>query len=171
MLASSKTSDWIESIAMFLPRPPAPPPSRQDFDPHGGDLDAREAWKNFGGLGVPEAYEKFLSAPEIHQEDFMFMGARAFAYYFPVIDRYLRTVTFGPRDLGDCEAAILGTAVAAQFEWKGAIISADLRAEIESLRSFVVENFTRYATVEAERRHILHEWQRVGDALAKWSPA
>lgn len=152
---------------MFLPRPSAPLPSRQDFDPYGGDLDAKAAWRNFRGLSLDEAYEKFLSAPEIHQEDFMFMGARAFAYYFPVIDRYLRTVTLGPNDLGDCEAGILGSAVAAQFGWKGAVIHPDLRAEIESLRAFVVENVARYAATEQERRHILREWERVAAALAK----
>ena len=152
---------------MFLPRPSTPLPSRQDFDPHGGDLDAKAAWQNFRGLGLDEAYEKFRSAPEVYQEDFMFMGTRAFAYYFPVIDRYLRTVTLDPRDLGDCETAILGDAVAAQFEWKGAIISTELRREIESLSRFVLENVARYAATEEERRHIQQEWQRVADALAR----
>ena len=152
---------------MFPPRPSAPLPSRQDFDPHDCDLDARSAWRNFGGLGLDAAYEKFLTAPENYQEDFMFMGTRAFAYYFPVIDRYLRAATLGPGDLGDCEAAILGSAVAARFGWKGAVISDDLRAEIESLRAFVVENVVRYAATEQERRHILREWRRVANALAR----
>lgn len=152
---------------MFLPRPSAPLPSRQDFDPVGCDLDAQSAWRNFGGLNLAEAHEKFLTVPESYQEDFMFMGARAFAYYFPVIDRYLRTISLDPRELGDCEAAILGSAVAAQFDWKGAVIPSDLRAEIESLRAFVVENVYRYAATEKDRRRILKEWQRVADALAQ----
>ncbi len=155
---------------MFLPRPSAPLPSRQDFDPHGGDLDALCAWRNFGGLSLAAAYEKFLTVPESYQEDFMFMGCRAFAYYFPVIDRYLRTVTLGPDDLGDCEAAILGSAVAAQFGWNGAVIPASLRAEIASLRAFVVENVARYAATEKERRRILREWRRVAEELAKKTP-
>jgi hypothetical protein len=54
------------------------------------DWDGFYAWKNFGGLTVDEAYQKFCQVPENYQEDFMFMGDAAFAFYFPVIDRYVR---------------------------------------------------------------------------------
>ncbi|MEM7010678.1 MAG: hypothetical protein AAF585_04260 [Verrucomicrobiota bacterium] len=70
-----------------LNRPPAPLPTENDFDPFGGDLDAQCAWKHFGELSLNQAYDIFVSAPNIYQEDFMFMGAVAFDYYFPVIDR------------------------------------------------------------------------------------
>lgn len=75
-------------MTAFLHRPPTPLPSQSDFDPVGCDLDAQSAWQTFGGLGLAEAYAKFLQVPESYQEDFMFMGSRAFAYYFPVVDRY-----------------------------------------------------------------------------------
>jgi hypothetical protein len=54
------------------------------------DWDGFCAWKNFGGLTVDEAYQKFCQAPEHYQEDFMFMGDAAFTFYFPVIDRYIK---------------------------------------------------------------------------------
>jgi len=54
------------------------------------DLDGFSAWKNFGGRSLDEAYATFCLCPAARQEDFMWMGDRAFVFYFPVIDRYLR---------------------------------------------------------------------------------
>jgi hypothetical protein len=104
----------------FLPRPDGPLPTARDFDPYRGDLDAKWAWDNFGGLSIERAYEVFIERPEIYQEDFMFMGGRAFEYYFPVIDRYLREVKVDRDTLGDCEAWILGAVIVAQIDSKGA---------------------------------------------------
>jgi hypothetical protein len=73
-------------------------PTEQDFDPWGGDLDAQCAWRNFGGLAIDRAKAKFRENPLLYQEDFMFMGTKAFAYYFPVIEEYLRTIPDGIRD-------------------------------------------------------------------------
>jgi hypothetical protein len=56
-------------------------PTETDFDPYQGDLDAQCAWKNFGGLTLGEAFVKFEESPETYQEDFMFMGGKAFARY------------------------------------------------------------------------------------------
>lgn len=65
-------------------------PNEKDFLEDHGCLDAQEAWKNFGGLSIDEAYEKLWSKPEIYLEDFTSMGELAFAHYFEVIDRYVR---------------------------------------------------------------------------------
>jgi len=73
-------------------------PTKKDFDATTGCLDAIEAWKNFGGLTLDEAYEKFCQAPETYQEDFMFMGWAAFTYYLPVVERYLRETTLDPNE-------------------------------------------------------------------------
>ena len=54
------------------------------------DLDGFHAWKNFGGLTMEVAYIKFCENPDCYQEDFMWMGPRAFAFYFPVINRFIR---------------------------------------------------------------------------------
>lgn len=54
------------------------------------DLDGFRAWRNFGGLTVDEAYQKFCEESQMYQEDFMWMGDRAFVFYFPVIDQYIR---------------------------------------------------------------------------------
>lgn len=67
-------------------------PSLGDFLEDHGCLDAHEAWKNFGGLTLNEAYEKLWSRPEIYLGDFAHMGERAFAHYFEVLERFVRNV-------------------------------------------------------------------------------
>jgi len=54
------------------------------------DLDGMAAWRTFGGLTLDAAYERLRENPEAHQEAFMWMGDRAFAFYLPVVERYLR---------------------------------------------------------------------------------
>ena len=64
-------------------------PIESDFDSVGSDLDAQTAWKNFGGLTIAEAYDHFNAHPGLSAEDFMWMGPRAFAFYFPVVEQYI----------------------------------------------------------------------------------
>lgn len=68
-------------------------PSVEDFavteNPE-DDLDGLGAWRCFGGLSREEAYAKLCESPETHQEHFMWMGDRAFAFYFAALERYLR---------------------------------------------------------------------------------
>src|SRR5687767_9278711 len=99
-----------------LQRPPAPLPSEEDFEAVGRDacLDAKTAWEHFGGLSLAEAYELFIDNPVNYQEDFMWMGTVAFAYYFPVLDRYLREVVPTDED-DDCYGWIIGEGVKMQF--------------------------------------------------------
>lgn len=135
-------------------------PSESDFDPYNGDLDARSAWSHFGGLSLEDAYVKFWEAPETYQEDFMFMGSNAFAYYFPVIDEYLRSVN--PSGEGDdCPVKILGSCIAAQFEWKGAYLSRELRLRIHSLCDFVLSHLSRFASSGDETEEIKNTWLSV----------
>lgn len=95
----------------------------------------------------------------------MFMGSRAFAYYFPVVDRYLRTVSLAPDDLGDCEAAILGSGIAYQLHPDHAPFPADLLSEIESLHAFVIQNIHRYTATPEDLQNILREWTHVAEAI------
>ena len=74
-------SEWNDS--------PEQRPTMADFDPYDGCLDALNAWKNFGGLSRTKAYERFCESPGSFQEDFMFMGGVAFAYYYPVLEQYI----------------------------------------------------------------------------------
>jgi hypothetical protein len=141
-----------------------PLPSEQDFDPYGGNLDAQSAWRNFGSLSLDEAYAKFCQRPEAFQEDFMFMGSRAFHYYFPVIEEYLRGAE-ARDDWRDCEVAILGSGVALQFVWKGAYLSPALRDRIGGLCAFVMKNLSRFESSPEEQERIRQSWSEVEEKL------
>ncbi len=156
-----------ENSIFRLKRPAAPLPTEADFDPSGGCLDAHAAWKHFGGLSLPQAYDLFVTNPLRYQEDFMFMGSRAFEYYLPVIDRYLHEVTSGEESDG-CQAAILGSGVAAQFDWKDSALSRTLVAEIQELSAFVRANLTRFSPEPEEQRRIDGEWKLVDERSAKY---
>ena len=149
-----------------LNRPESSLPSEYDFDPF-GCLDSRSAWDNFGELSLAQAYDLFLTNPLHYQEDFMFMGCRAFTYYFPVIDRYLRSTKYED-DWDDCSAAILGSGVEAQFDWNNAILIPTLLDEIEDLSSFVKSSVKRYSVSEDEQDRILKVWSKVDKNLAKY---
>jgi hypothetical protein len=155
-----------DQMQFRIKRPLAPLPSRLDFDPFGGDLDARCAWNNFGGLSLKKAYDLFLTNPLRYQEDFMFMGGQAFDYYFPVLDLYVREIR-GSDAGDDCQVAILGSAVAAQFEWNGADPSPALVNEIEDLTEYVLTHFDQFSPSDKDQGRIKQEWGHVKAMIAE----
>ena len=157
-----------DSSGHFLHRPKAPLPDAADFDPWGGNLDARHAWKDFGELSLAQAYKLFLENPCSFQEDFMFMGPEAFAYYFPVIDRYLREVHGDDPD-GDCHAGILGMATAMQLEEANTPALRSVAVEAAALASHVTGNPARYTPDERMQERLLREWRKVAEVAAKLS--
>ncbi|CAN5520461.1 hypothetical protein BH09VER1_BH09VER1_51510 [soil metagenome] len=138
-------------------------PSEEDFDPCRGQLDAQTAWRNFGGLQIPAAYEKFCEHPYAYQENFMFMGPRAFRFYFPVIDRFLREHE-GLDDYDNSEAWILGQGIIFQLAQREDDSSLP---HLEALASFVRANLARYCTQPENQRRIDHCWQEVQTEIRK----
>lgn len=115
-----------------------PLPTEPDFAPSGA-LDERCAWRHFGGLTLEEAYGKFSSAPESYQEDFMFMGGKAFAYYFPVIDRFLRaTVDIPITQRGDRQSWILPLCILSQFDGRNRKYVSRLKPSVLDLCEFML---------------------------------
>src|SRR5688572_18428127 len=111
-------------------------PFEREFDPTGDDLDAQDAWRHFGGLTTEETLALFRENPIYYQEDFMFMGGRAFAFYFPVLDTFLREFRWSePED--DSQAGIIGSCVAAQFRWPTASHLGPIHPAIRSLADYV----------------------------------
>jgi len=139
-------------------------PSEADFDPFGGDLDAQSAWRNFGGLTLEEAYVRFSEVPVSYQEDFMFMGGRAFHYYFPVLDEFLRT-SRAKDEWDDCQTEILASCITAQFDWRGANISSELRERISQLCLFVRANLDQYASSSERKSKIDQAWAKLEERL------
>ena len=136
-------------------------PSESDFDPFGGCLDAQHAWRQFGGLALEDAYAKFIEGPIFYQEDFMFMGGRAFAFYFPVLDRYLQTyrVGEGPGEKDDSYAAIIGAGFSTQLASPTSRELDSIRDHIRSLAEYVRSHLGLLAEQTDEQRRIDNYWQ------------
>ncbi len=139
-------------------------PTEEDFDPWGGDLDAQWAWKNFGGLTLDAAKEKFPQKPECYQENFMCMGSKAFAFYFPVIETYLleTPVEF---DGWDRCAWILALGIKGQLQRETNSVVLPLLPRIHNLIQFVRENIANFDDDEAEQSRILLAWTELDEVV------
>lgn len=134
-------------------------PTEQHFDPYDGDLDAQWAWKNFGGLTLEEAKVKYRQRPDLYYEDFMAMGGKAFAYYYPVIDSYLRETPLVPPEYrDDRESWILPQCIKNQFRGWNYPHVRHLKADVRNLCQFVRENLTLFASEASELAKIDEQW-------------
>ena len=130
-------------------------PNESDFDPFDGCLDAQWAWKNFGGLELPEAYELFCENPLHYSEDFMWMGHAALAYYFPVLDQYLRA--------GDEEeqSRIIASSLLLQFGYDDTSKIDHLKPSVHKLADFIIKK----AGNPAKHNDISDEWTKLKEHL------
>lgn len=144
--------------------PPASLPNEHDFDPGGNGLDEQSAWRNFGGLTLEEANKRFRECPEAYQEDFMFMGGRAFAFYFPVIDSFLRETTALDGD-DDRQSYILAHCIKLQFAGDIDPMVRKLAPRILDLSTFVQSNLGLFARDEDDQRLISEAWKELTDRI------
>ena len=140
-------------------------PTEADFDPFGGGLDAQCAWGYFGGNSIRNAFKLFRSKPYIHCEDFMFMGPKAFDYYFPVLDRYV-CESLGVEDEED-DVAYVGAAIETQMDIGGAKLPSTLIEEIAQLSRDVGLHYRRYLPPSKSHRRILRAWEAVDVKVAE----
>jgi hypothetical protein len=83
-------------------------PTREDISPTSGvDLDERAALEHFFGKSQSEAAALFFESPEYFADDLMWMGRKAFAFYFPSLEPYITS----QESAGDSDIinALLGT--------------------------------------------------------------
>lgn len=65
-------------------------PTKEDISPSSElDLDERLALKHFFGKNESEAAILFFDKPEYYADDLMWMGRKAFAFYFPTLEPYI----------------------------------------------------------------------------------
>lgn len=142
-------------------RTPGSLPTKADFSP-GNNLDALRAWKNFGGLSLDDAYAKFCELPDVYQEDFMFMGGVAFAYYFAVVERYVLENRLEYEDDVEVEAIwILAHCIRQQFLEPDAGHIQHLHGRILELTQHVRTNLSEYCVDPAEQKRLDCAWQEL----------
>lgn len=132
-------------------------PREPDFDPYKGDLDALHAWKQFGGLTLGQAHTKFAENPIYYQEDFMFMGGTAFAYYFPVLENHLQSA----HDIdpyGDHESWIIALCIQTQFEGDNLPRVQHLAPRVLTLAEFVQSNISLFGVGPIEQQRVSEAW-------------
>lgn len=134
-------------------------PVEHDFSPF-GDLDSQEAWKNFGGLTLARAAEKFRENPLRYQEDFMFMGGRAFAYYYPVIEDYVREFLISSTDV-PYELWILAHCIRFQFKEKDNSHVIHLAEKVANLCEYVDSNIDRIDFDEKVSKMVVESWKQL----------
>jgi hypothetical protein len=145
-----------------------PLPGIKDFIPYASNpADSPDqfcAWKNLGGKTLEEVCEMMLSNPLTYQEDFMWMGAPAFKFYFPAIDRYLRSLPVATED-DSTEARILSACIQMHFD-----CHEDMRGiheQVISLCDYVTSHSENMDFDGARREEIRVRWsglrQRVLD--------
>ena len=132
-------------------------PTEEDFGPWLGHLDVQVAWKRFGGLTIDEATALFRENPVVFQESFMYMGGKAFAYYFPVIENYLKSVPDADHDW-DHESWIIAHDIRAQFERDSLTHVQDLTPRVIELALFFQKNLRRFGATEKEREKVAKAW-------------
>jgi hypothetical protein len=139
-------------------RPVMKLPTIEDFtsDPE-NDLDGEFAWRQFGGLTVDEAYDKFCERPDLRPEDFMAMGDAAFVFYFPVIDRYMRQKE--PQEEFDLAAHFLASAISEHVSQRRALVRR-VYGQIIDLCNFVLDAL-KSANDEMSRDRSLKEIEQV----------
>ena len=136
----------------------SPIPTKEDFNPWNDTTDAATAWHNFGRLTIDEAYIRFCEAPEVYQEDFMFMGGKAFSYYIPVIEKYLRNIPDVVPCGDDHEAWILAKCIENQFRSDTAPHVQHLKERVIALANYVRENLHRFGDDEEHRQRVADAW-------------
>lgn len=114
---------------------------------------------------------KFCEHPMYYQEDFMFMGGIAFAYYFPVIETYIRNAP-DTEPFGDHEAWILAKGIEIQFSGDNLAHVRHLKDRVVTLANFVHENIDRFGDDGEERQRVADAWcELVGHIAAGDEPA
>jgi hypothetical protein len=143
-------------------------PSKADFNPWGPNaLDAEWAWGNFGGLTMADAHTKFRERPDIYQEDFMFMGGKAFAFYFPVIEDFLHDVPDVENEGDDHQSWILAKCIQSQFDARTSSHVVHLADRVIALSRYVRKNIRRFGYDDAERARITEVWQELEDHVGR----
>lgn len=135
-------------------------PTAADFNAYTDCCDTHHAWEMFGELTLAEAYAKFCQHPAFYQEDFCYMGTTAFAYYLPVIERYV--LESGPHGDGD-NMQMLAYYLGCQF--KTPDDNALAIEVVQRIARHVRRNLSQYDEYPPEQAEIDEAWQSLENRL------
>ena len=120
-------------------------PTKEDFAPQ-DSLDGRYAWKMFGGCTPAEAQKVFEADPSNRIWDFQYMGDRAFAHYFYVLENHVRqrhapTANFRRRmDVDPLRYGVIAARINNRFTGRVSPEISLLSKRVADLTTFVLEN-------------------------------
>lgn len=140
-------------------------PAYHDFVPGPGEtLDERRAVQNFLGKSLEQASALFFENALLYDEDLMWMGGKAFAFYLPAVLPYLRSAE--SEDDPDFVSSLLGTL---QFRWKYDRPSVELAKEaaLEVIRT-CLQDLPKFDTAPEIYRRLperLREWEKKLESL------
>ncbi len=83
-------------------------PTQEDINPIAEDLDGQCAVRNFLGKSRDQIREEFAEHGMSYQEDLMFMGSRAFCFYFPAaVDYITSSEGSADADVANCLVSVV----------------------------------------------------------------
>ena len=145
-------------------------PTEKDFDPFEGNLDAQWAWKHFGGLSLDEAFNKFQENPLCYEEDFLFMGHKAFVFYFPVLDRYLREMCELPPALRNyLRVRSIPQCIQFQFDDPVDAHLLSIKEAVIELCELVLTNLKDFLDEWVDEKDIEKQWQQLKQRVSQYS--
>lgn len=145
-------------------------PTEKDFDPFEGNLDAQWAWKHFGGLSLEEAFNKFQENPLCYEEDFLFMGHKAFVFYFPVLDRYLREMREKPRVKRD-SSSVRHIPQCIQFQFDDPVDAhlLSIKKAVIELCDFMLTNLQDFLDEWVNAKAVERYWQQLKHRVSHYA--
>ena len=142
-------------------------PTEEDFAPQ-GSIDGRYAWKMFCSCTAAEAQEVFDADPCNRIWDFQYMGDRAFAHYFHVIENYVRrrhaaTANFQRRmDVDPLRYGVIAGRIEGRFTGQVSPDILSLSQRVTDLTTFVLEN---PANDDEYREETSRDWKQLRETL------
>jgi len=142
-------------------------PTKEDFAPQ-DSIDGRYAWKMFGGCTPAEAQEVFEADPCNRIWDFEYMGDRAFAHYFHVIENHVRlrhapNANFPMRmDVDPLRYGVIAGRIEGRFSGQVSPYILLLSQRVTDLTTIVLEN---PANDDGYREETVRDWQRLRERL------
>lgn len=144
-------------------------PSAKEINPY-NCLDGNIAEKHFLGKTVEDAVDMLSESFESYQEDLMFMGHKAFEYYWEAINTYVRS----EKSSQDWPVInYLKSVIYFQIEEKE-IQTSPIIKQVKELVEYVLDNFDKFNDInenvmgedDRERQSaILKEWAKLHTLL------